>query len=335
MAKRKWLSTATILFILLISVCGNGRTWRLDEGQQWQELSKNRQDAYYYCVARIKQLVNAGRCSEVRSEFEKLQEDFPEVAGIELKSFMAAENLYCSNSFGKAIGAYRIFMETFPQSELFEAALEREYDIGTAYLRGRRKKILGLIRVRAYSDGIEIMEDITERAGDTPLGVKAQRAIAEHYEEHGQYEDAYAKWSVIHSRWPVGETGQDSLLGMARCKHAAFRGADYDASHLLSAVSYYERFQSRYPEAAKELGIAEKISQAKEQYAYTQFWTGRFYMRSGDVQAANIYFQMVVDNWPESAAAKMSRAALAKGESIFREKGWKREAFEKFEELLL
>jgi outer membrane protein assembly factor BamD (BamD/ComL family) len=335
MAKGKWLFTTALICGLLLCSAGLARTWRLDEGQQWQELSTNRQDAYYYAVARIKQLIASGRCEEVQAELSRLQENFPEVAGEELKTFIAAEKQFCENDLEQAIRSYRVFLEVFPQSELFEAALQRQYDIAISYLQGRRKTVLGFIKIRAYADGIDILENITDRAGNSPIGKKAQRAIAEHYEQRGEYEQAYQKWSQIHSRWASGQIGQDSLLGMARSKQAAFRGPAYDGAHLLSARSYYEMFQSRYPEAAAELDIADKIEQIKEQYAYKQFRKGRFYMRSGERQAANYYFQMTIDNWPKSQAAKMSRAALEQGEAIFREKGWKREAFEEFEELLL
>jgi outer membrane protein assembly factor BamD (BamD/ComL family) len=41
--------------------------------------------------------------------------------------------------------------------------------------------------------------------------------------------------------------------------------------------------------------------------AYKEFNTGQYYQKTANKQSANLYYQMVVDNWPESTAAKMAK----------------------------
>ena len=282
-----------------------GKTWHLEEGRFWRDVSRERQDKYLLVIARIKQLVNEGKAEAVGSAVAELKKEFPELAGPDLDAFMEAEMLFYEGSYVKAVRSYDRFLAEFPESQFYEAALEREFAIATAFLAGKKKRVLRVFKIRGYAEGIRIMERITDRAGDAPIGIKAAVAVAKNYEQRGKFEQAYQQWSMISSRWPTGQFGKEALLGMARCKHAAYRGPKYDASDLISARTYYENFRLRYPEDANQMGIERIIERINEQLAYKQLSIGRYYERAGNRQAANFYYQMVADNWPESTAAKM------------------------------
>jgi outer membrane protein assembly factor BamD (BamD/ComL family) len=167
-----------------------------------------------------------------------------------------------------------------------------------------------------FETGEKIMDKISDRAGDAPIAKKAALTVVEHLEKRDMLNEAYDKWSQISSRWPTGQIGKDALLGMARCKHALYKGPKYNATNLISAKSYYENFQQRYPEDANQLSIGEKIAQINEQLAYKQFNTGCYYQRTGSVEAANLYYNMVMANWPESTAAKMAKDRISQESDI-------------------
>ncbi len=280
-------------------------TWRLEKGQDWKPVDAQGKDKYLLEVARIKQLVNTGQTDTVRNAMARFKKDFPEIAGPDLDGFIEAEMLFCEGKFVKAVRSYDKFLAEFPESEFRQAALDRQFAIAAAFLAGRKIRVLGVFRIRGYASGKRIMEKITDSTSDAPIAVKAAVAIAESMEKRGKFEPAYHKWSQISSQWPSGQTGKDALLGMARCKHAAYKGPKYDASNLISAKSYYENFRLRYPEDAEKLGIEDKLKQINEQLAYKQFSIGRYYERTGSKQSANFYYRMVADNWPDSTAVKM------------------------------
>jgi len=300
--------SAVVLVLCLTAGVIGAETWHLEKGQDWKAVSDKGSDKYLLAVSEIKQLVNTGRASAAEKAFKQLKKDFPEVAAPELDSFMKGELLFARGKFVKAIRSYDRFLKKYPKSEFYQAALDREFAIGTAFLAGQKKTVLGIFRIKGYDEGEKIMDRISDRAGDAPIGERAALAVANSYEKRKKFNEAYLKWSEISSRWPTGETGKNSLLGMARCKHAAYRGPRYDASSLVSAKSYYENFRERHPEEAKRLDVDAKLVQINEQLAYKQFEIGRYYKRTGSEQAANFYYQMVKDNWPESTAAKMIKS---------------------------
>jgi len=300
---------AVVLLLSALPVVG-GETWRLEKGRDFKAVSAEGRDKYLLAVAQIKKLVSTGQTKQAAKAFDKLKKDFPEIAGPDLDAFIEGEMLFCKGKFTKAVRAYDKFLEKYPESELYEAALDREFAIATAFLAGRRITILGIFKMKGYASGVKVMERITDRAGDAPIAKKAAVAVAESYEKRGEFDDAYYKWAEISDRWPTGPLGRDSLLNMARCKHAAYRGPKYDVSNLVSAKSYYENFKLRHPEDAAKIDVDGRLKQINEQLAYKQFSIGRYYQKTVSEQSANLYYRMVLENWPGSSAAKMAKQEL-------------------------
>lgn len=286
------------------------KTWRLGKGQAWKEVSEQGQDKYVLAVAEIKRLVNAGKTEAVRKALDELKRDYPEIAGPDLDAFVEAEILFSEDKFVRAVRSYDKFLSEFPESELYTVVLDREFAIGTAFLAGRKKPVLKVFKLKGYAEGAKIMERIVDRAGDAPIAMKAAVTLAKSYEKREKFNEGYQQWSMISSRWPTGQLGKDALLGMARCKHAAYRGPKYDISNLVSAKSYYENFRLRYREEAKKIDVDKKLAQINEQLAYKQFSVGRYYQRTGSKQSANLYYQMVVDNWPNTKVAKTAKQMM-------------------------
>jgi len=283
--------------------------WRLDKGKDFKAVSA--EDKYLLAVAEMKQLVSKGEPKAVRKALDKLKKDYPEVAGPDLDAFIKAEMLFCKGNFVKASRGYDKFLAEYPESGFYEAALDRQFSIATAFLAGQKISVLGVFRIKGYAEGEKIMERISDRTGQSPIAIKAIQAVADSLERRGKYNEAYYKWSEISSRWPSGETGKNALLNMGRCKHAAYRGTKYDGSNLISAKSYYENFRLRYPKDAEGFGIDEKLKQINEQLAYKQFDIGKYYQKTGNKESANLYYQMVIDNWPGSTGAKMAEKMIS------------------------
>jgi tetratricopeptide (TPR) repeat protein len=304
--KARFIAALAVILLLSASVVLSAETWRLERGGDWRAVSAEGEGKYLLAVAEIKQLVSMGQTEAVGEAIEKLKKDFPEIAGSDLDAFIKAEIYFCEGKFSKAVRSYDKFLADYPESELYEAALDREFSIATAFLAGRKKRVLGVFKMKGYAEGEKIMEKIVDRAGNAPLGKKAAEAVAEGLERRGAFGEAYYQWSEISSRWGGEEISKEALLGMARCKHAGYKGPKYDVSGLKSAKSYYENFTSQNLEAAKELEVDEKLKQIDGQLAYKQFNIGEYYRKTGNKLAANLYYDMVIADWPGSVAARMA-----------------------------
>ena len=302
-----------LLFVVLsLASVGLAETWHLAGGESWENIADSPDGKYMLAVAEIKQLISSGDSGAVAEALLNLKANFPQAAGADLDSFMVAEVLYAEGKWVKATREYDNFISKFPESRFFESALERQYSIALAFLNGQKRKVLKVLKLSGYEEASKIMHGIADRAGDAPIAKRGLISLARGLDRRGRYLDAYETWADISSRWPTGQMGRDSLLGMAETLHSAYKGPMYDASSLASSRSYYKNFKLRYPELAEELKIDKRIETINEEFAYKQFQTGQYYSRTEDMAAANLYYQQVIDSWPQSKAAKLAREQLEK-----------------------
>ncbi|MFH1369973.1 MAG: outer membrane protein assembly factor BamD [Planctomycetota bacterium] len=287
-------------------------TLRLNGSGQWKDTSSSKEEEFLLRVAEMKKLVDAGRPNKVRKAVEQLRVDFPEIAGADFNAFTDAEMLLSRGKLTKAVRQYEKFLDDYPTSPLRDAALEREFGIAGDYLAGRRKRVLLVFNLRCYDEGAKVMEKISDRAGSTDIAKRASLAVVQSFEKRRKYEEAYLKWSEIQNRWPTGLLAKDALLGMARTKYATYQGPAYDATGLISAKSYYENFRLRYPEESKKLQVDDILLRISEQLAEKQLGIAKYYDRTGSAGPANMYYQMVVDDWPVSKAAQTANEQLSK-----------------------
>jgi hypothetical protein len=143
--------------------------------------------------------------------------------------------------------------------------------------------------------------------------MEAAVMVADIYEQQGKFNEAYLKWWEVSTQWTTGEVGKNALLGMARTKQEQYnknpenKRAYYDASCLRSARSYYERFKLKYPQDARELQVDQTLKEIYEQLAYKDLVIGLYYRHIDKQTAANLYFDLVISDWPDSQAAQTAK----------------------------
>lgn len=254
------------------------------------------------------------------------------------KALVKANKQYQKGKYAPAVKNYDKFLREWDSnSPPWEQILAREYDIAMEFLGDRRIPFLGVFSISGRASGEKIMERVSEKTKETQLALDAGVAIANSYEIRGlkdnsYYEAAHLKWlevletydreSKISVPMPTGVLGKDAVLAMGRCKYLAYKGPDYDASFLIgrafsekgqydNAINCYKEFASQYPQEAKKASIESKLDDINDQLAEKDFKTGIYYQKTDNIQAANLYYQMVLRQWPQSKAAKRAQKMLA------------------------
>jgi outer membrane protein assembly factor BamD (BamD/ComL family) len=320
-----WAPVLGLALCVVVSCCHRvaAETWRLKGGETLEMVADDPQDPYLHAIAELKKLVKEGDVAEVKDAIEQIKDEFPDRVGPDLELFVLGEVRYWQDRYGKALVKYEKLLKNYPGSEYAGLVLQREFDMAQEYLQGRKKVVLGILPLSGRAEGIELLEKISDRAGmDEPngVGLRAAISVAEYYEARERYIEAYLKWSEIASYWETGPIGKRALYRMAEDNLAAYnyppeeKRANYDASKLTTAKTYYEKFLLLYPDEAKQNEVPQKIEQIDEQMAQKQYTIGQYYRRTGESRAANLYFDMVVQNWPKTQAAGLAKEALEGGD---------------------
>lgn len=285
-------------------------TYRLSSEKGWQNVAGDPESEYLLAMSKIKQQLLTGTNADIVGALESLKKDFPDMAGTEIDAYVGAEKLYAHGKLYKAGTAYKKFLDAWPDSILQPAAMERLYSIATAYLQGEKRVFIKILKLPAFDTGVDLMNDVADRAGNGPMGLRALTTLAESQEKKKLFQDAYLTWQRIADQWPTGKPRQTATLRMAQALHASYDGAEYDDSVLKKALSYFQDYNNQY-EDASPLGVPETINLITEQLAYKQYETGFYYERTGKPDIATQYYQKVITGWPESKGAKMAQARLA------------------------
>ncbi|MBN2589462.1 MAG: outer membrane protein assembly factor BamD [Sedimentisphaerales bacterium] len=293
-------------------------TWFLQEDQNWDLIATDEQKQFVVDLAEVQNIVNKGKTKGAKKQFASIKKKYPELAGKELNLFIKAELLLSQMKLTESARSYDKLLSKYTDSILRNMAIKRQYEIGITYLNGRKKVVLGLFAIKGDNEGIGILEKMIDHAGfDSQIAIDASVKIAKNYEKREKFNEAYLKWYEIYS---LGKTDniikRDALLGMAQAKHAIYdknpesRKPFYDASSLRSARSYYEMLKTYYPEYAEQAGIKEILNIISEQMAYKELSIGLYYQKMGNIQSANLYFDMVINNWPKSKSAEIAQNKL-------------------------
>jgi outer membrane protein assembly factor BamD (BamD/ComL family) len=309
MQNRQWM----VLLALLAACCWGAQTLRLDSQGQWQDLTSDPQGHYILAISEVKQILDSGKKDQAVKALKQLKADFKTIAGPDLDAYIGAETLYAKGKWSKSTMKFKEFVKNWPESPFYTSANERLFSIGTAYLQGQKRQVLWVVWLPAFDEGVKIMQDLSDRAGTGPMAIRALTLLAETYEKKKRYPEAYEVWSEMADKWPTGELGEKSLLRMAQCLHAAYKGPSYDASWLLSAKAYYEDYRNRYPDKARQINADETIDMIHEQQAYKIYTVARYYDKTDHTLAANLYYQHVLDTWPDSKSAPLAVKSQQEG----------------------
>lgn len=317
---RMWFLGLALVALVSCGSSAGGKTWRLAGGEKLETIDDDPQSQYRQAIDELKKLVREGDVREVKDALKQIKAEFPDRLGPDLELFALGETRYWQERYSKALVKYEKLLKDYPGSEYAGLALQREFDMAQEYLEGRKKVVLGFLRLSGFSEGVEIMEKVSDRAGlDDPngVGLKAAIAVAEQYEAREKYLEAYLKWSEIASYWESGPVGKRALYRMAENnllaynRHPPQKRPNFDASKLVTAKTYYQKFLLLYPEEAKQNEVPQKIEQIDEQMALKEYTTAQYYRRTGKPRAANLYFDMIVRNWPNTQAGAQAKEALA------------------------
>lgn len=309
MQNRRWI----VIWVLTVAISYGAQTLRLDSQGQWQDLTNDPQGQYILALSDVKQKLASGSEGEALKALKQLKTDFQAIAGPDLDAYIEAETLYAKRNWSKSTKKFQEFVKNWPESPFYTSANERLFSIGTAYLRGQKRQVLWVLWLPAFDEGVKIMRDIADRAGTGPIGLRSLTVLAETYEYKKRYPEAYEVWSEIADKWPTGQIGEKSLLRMAQCLHAAYRGPKYDPSWLVSAKAYYEDYRSRYPDNARQINVDDTLGVIVEQQAYKNYWVAQYYDKTDHPWAADLYYQYVLDTWPDSRSAQMAQQAVQEG----------------------
>jgi len=216
---------------------------------------------------------------------------------------------------GRYIKAYERFneqMDQYRNGAFYDRAVQRQYEIADAFLKGRKRRAMWMFKVSAVDKGIEILNGIADRVPGTVIAEKALLRVGDyHYDAKHvvQAVEAYDHYIKTFPQSPRKRLGH-AMLRAARARYAQYKGEAFDDTPLIDAQQRFLNYSGRYPEQANKANVPMVLSQIRNSLVRRYFASAKFYQRVGRRTAAIFYYRKVVAQSAESHWARRAKDAL-------------------------
>lgn len=226
--------------------------------------------------------------------------------------FLLADVFYQQDNRVKSFFYCDELMDEYPESKLFQPALQKQFDIAHDYLTGYEDKFLGMRILDMGTEGVQMMWRIQQRSPGSPLAQQGLKATADYYFNDADYDLAEDAYNAYVKSYPRSEDIPRTKLRAAFSSLAQFRGTKFDATNIIDARAQLMVIQKEYPDLAAEENVQTVLDQIDSAFAKKLLQLGDFYERTHEPAGATYEYRFLVQTYPNFPEAAEARDRLAK-----------------------
>jgi outer membrane protein assembly factor BamD len=185
-----------------------------------------------------------------------------------------------------------------------------------------------------FSDAARAFETVVSIGRGTDIGQDAQFYLAESYYNDRRYLVAASEYQRYAQFHPNSQRRETADFMQAKSYYHLSPRYRLDQTYTRQAIEQFRLFTSRYPNSEKADEAAEIITELREKLARKQFSAAEHYMRTNRYNAAAIYYDIVIDQYPETQWAERSVARQIEAYILFAENSVPQRQEERFEKAL-
>lgn len=293
---------------------GGNSTWEL-RGERWIEVSSaapTTAPAAEPILDMAERMIRAGNGkAAAKTVIEWLRNHKTDTPGRDRAIMLVAEGYYVE---GRRVDAYYYLdelMDEYPESPLYQQALQRQYDIADAYLNGYKRVFIWFPWLDAEDEAVDMLYRIQQRSPGSLLAEKALLRTADYYYNSSEFDLAADAYGVYLKSYPRSPDVPRVRLRRAYATLAQFRGTRYDASALVDAKAQLADVATAYPDIADEENLPDLERRIDDTFARKIYRTADFLRRTKQPGAAVYYYRFLIETFPDAPEAKLARQRLA------------------------
>jgi outer membrane assembly lipoprotein YfiO len=234
--------------------------------------------------------------------------------------YLAARCYEAKDQDEKAFKEYQKLLEKYPKAENYQDILQRQYAICNRFLNGQWFKLWGYIPFFPSMDRtVEMYEKVIKNGPYSEIAPQAQMNIGAAHEKQTRFlnnDEPYIQAAKAYERaadryHDRPQIAADALYkaGLAYNKQA--KTAEYDQSTAGQAISTFTDFMTLYPNDPRVAQGEKTIAALKVEQAHGNYEIARFYEKGKHWKSAQIYYNEVLLQDPNSPYATIALKRLA------------------------
>ncbi len=305
----RWLPVVAAGLVLLAVPAMAQQEYEFKQGQ-WIKLAAPAKGTAEGELALVRQHVDRGRYRSAVVAAQRYLKLYNDPAGREEVMMLAGQAELKRGRWYQGYEWFQKLLEEFPDGRYAAQAQEREFDVAEAFLVGKKRIVLGFLRLPARDEGLEILSRIAEHAPHSPQAERALMRIAHDRFARDEWLDSTDAFDRYLAAFPKGGKAGEAMLKAAEATLRSFAGVAHDDTPLIEAEQRYRQLVQQFPVSAAEAGVDARLEQIRATRADKLLEEGRFYERVGKPQAAAFSYRLVIGTYPQTDAAEQARSAL-------------------------
>ena len=271
------------------------------------------------------QLFRQEKYADAETVFRRVAREHKDTPIEEDALYMAGECQFLQRKYPKAQDTYDTLMKKFTNSRYVEKIAQREFQIAQFWLDGEDPASEGVRPAAAWlpdlkskplfdpkGRALQALSSVRLYDPTGPLADDALMKSASYHFSRGNYTDAEFYYDTLIHDYPKSEhLAQAYVLG-AQAKLQAYSGARYNGKKLQEARQLIQTAVRRFPELEPDKPrLLRTLEVIRHQMAERDFEVAEFYRRTRKPASAELYYRMVVKNYPDTRWAEEAQTRLA------------------------
>lgn len=261
--------------------------WNKENG--WVELDKLTNDTFDQRYKHALALITDQQYIRAVRELEAMVEESPNSEFAEPAMFNIAYAYLLANDYKNAFKTYDKFLDNYPGSRRTEEVVIKQYNLGISQMEG--------LEVKA---AIRMFEKIIERNSLGPYAADAQIKIADCYQKLKKFDQAIENYGVLIENYSDSAWVPYAQYQIPMCKVEDERRQDRNVGLLTEAEDGFEDYMANNPTGGLVEKAKLKMDDIKTAKAEREFEVAEFYLRRKKPKAAKVYYDVVIENFPDT-----------------------------------
>ncbi|MFO7973175.1 MAG: outer membrane protein assembly factor BamD [Candidatus Hydrogenedentota bacterium] len=300
--------------LLLVAASADAWIWNPATGR-WINEKNLPQPTAELQVEAARSLMEQGEYKKALRETNKFDKYYLDSEWADENQFLRGEIRFRQGRYLNAANEFQQVITNYPDTDLYDAVIEKQYEIGDRFYElgeKRMEKKWALFRERPFKKAIEVYSMVIDNQPFQEAAAEAQYKVGLCHFTREEYVEAAYEYQRVIEDYAGSDWVDDASYGLALCYYEASLPPNYDQTRSRLAIEAIDEFKARFPEDERVEGLEEKRREMRDKIAWQRLQTARFYEKRRRFDAARIYYEAIVEQFPDTVAASDAKLWLDK-----------------------
>jgi outer membrane protein assembly factor BamD (BamD/ComL family) len=258
--------------------------------------------------------MEASDWNEASTHFRIIEVNFPNSTHGQDASYFLGVALFEEGELDLANEAFSRYLKMKNNPRFFLETIQYKFEIAERFSSGARRRFLGSRKFPKWATGrtiaSQVYDEVITAMPSHELAAKALYSKGMLLWKNRDYKGSVEAFQNLTRRFPKNELAPEAYLAISKVYVDQSRVEFQNPDIISLAMINLRRFKQDFPKETRSAIVEKDVFRIKEIHAHGIYQTGQFFERTGKPQAAAIYYENAIRQFPETRVAEGCRQRL-------------------------